>query len=53
MNSNYTLRFPRTYREATGSDCHFSRADRMDRMVLIACSIMAAFVVGMMIGGWL
>lgn len=50
MNSNYTLRFPRTYREATGMDFHFERRDP-DRMVGIAILILCVFVAGMMVGG--
>lgn len=51
MNSNYTLRFPRTSREVYGHEVSFHDADRRDRMVFIACAIGAAFVIGMMIGG--
>ena len=47
--SNYTLRFPRTYREATGMDCRFSKRDP-DKWVFIACAILAAFLAGMMLG---
>lgn len=50
MDSRYTLRFPRTYREATGMDAHFKKRDP-DRMVFIVCALCAAFVLGMMVGG--
>ncbi|HMW88228.1 MAG TPA: hypothetical protein PKD65_19560 [Nitrospira sp.] len=50
MNSNYTLRFPRTGREAFGHECHFHRRDP-DRMVGIAILILCVFVAGMMVGG--
>lgn len=49
MDSRYTLRFPRTYREATGMDCNFNRDP--DRIVGFVCAVCAAFIVGMMIGG--
>lgn len=48
--SHYALRFPRTYREATGTDCHFEKTDP-DRMVGWACALMAAFVAGLLVGG--
>ena len=50
MNSNYTLRFNRSYREATGTDCKFEKRDP-DRIVVVVCSYLAVFVVGMLIGG--
>lgn len=50
MNSNYTLRFPRTYREATGHDCNFNHRDP-DRLVGVVVLVLCAFVVGMMVGG--
>ena len=50
MNSNYTLKFPRSYREATGSDCQFEHKNP-DRMVFMACLVCAAFLLGLMIGG--
>lgn len=50
-NSNYTLRFPRTSREAYGHDVQFVDGNRKDKIVGIVCSILGAFVVGMMIGG--
>lgn len=50
MNSNYSLRFPRTGREAFGHEVHFQRRDP-DRMVGWACLLMAAFVAGLMVGG--
>ncbi len=50
MDSNYSLRFPRTYREATGQDAHFERRNP-DKIVFAVCAVLAAFLVGMMIGG--
>ena len=50
MNSNWTLRFPRTSREAFGHQAQFGRRDP-DRMVGIAVAVLCAFVVGMMVGG--
>jgi len=49
-NSNQTLRFPRSYREATGQDAHFEKRDP-DRIVFVLCMVMAVFVAGMMVGG--
>lgn len=50
MNSNWSLKFPRTYREATGMDCNFQQRDP-DRIVGFVCAVCAAFIVGLMIGG--
>lgn len=50
MNSNYSLRFPRTGREAFGHECHFQRRDP-DRIVGFVMAFLAAFVVGMLVGG--
>lgn len=50
-NSNFSLRFSRSAREAYGHDVRFSDGAKMDRMVGIVCAICAAFVLGMMIGG--
>lgn len=49
MDSNYTLRFPRTYREATRQDAHFH--DHQDRRVgwVVACCCF--FALGLAIGG--
>lgn len=49
MDSNRTLRFPRTYREATGQDCEFPRFD-MDRAVFWAVVLAVVFVAGVMVG---
>lgn len=51
MNSNYSLKFPRTSREVYGAWATFHDPNRMDRIVFIVCAIGAAFVVGMMVGG--
>jgi hypothetical protein len=51
MPSNYTLRFPRTYREATGHDCQFSdhRPDP-DRIVGYSLLALALFFAGVLVG---
>lgn len=51
MNSNQTLRFQRTSREAFGHWASFSNRNKMDKMVFVACAIGAAFVIGMIVGG--
>ena len=51
MDSNYTLRFNRSAREAYGHDIQFY--DSQDRMVFIACAIGAAFLLGLFFGGGL
>jgi hypothetical protein len=50
-NSNYSLRFSRTAREAYGHEISFHDQSKMDRAVLIVCAVLGAFVVGMMVGG--
>lgn len=50
-SSNYSLKFPRSSREVYGYWATFNDPNKLDRIVLIACAIGAAFVVGMMIGG--
>lgn len=50
MHSNYTLRFPRTGREAFGHDCHFERHDP-DRLVGFAIAALLIFTLGLMLGG--
>lgn len=50
-NSNYSLRFSRSAREAYGHDVQFHDANKLDRCVFTAALIGAAFVIGMMIGG--
>lgn len=49
--SNYTLRFPRTYREATGMDAHFERPD-WDRLVGFVGAAALLFVLGFLAGSW-
>lgn len=51
MNSNYSLRFPRTGREAFGHECHFHPRVDPERIVGWACLLFAVFVAGMMVGG--
>lgn len=51
MDSNYTLRFPRSSREAYGHNVQFHDANKWDRRVFTAALIGSAFVVGLMIGG--
>lgn len=50
-NSNHTLRFSRTYREATGMNANFDDAVNWDRVVGVVGVIALAFVVGMLVGG--
>lgn len=49
-NSNQTLRFPRTYREATGFDAHFPRRNP-DKYVGWAVLLVCVFVAGLLVGG--
>lgn len=49
MDSNYTLRFNRSAREAYGHDIEFKRDP--DRPVWIITLLGIAFMVGMMVGG--
>lgn len=51
MNSNYTLRFPRTGREAFGHDCRFdSHRPDPDRIVGISLLILFIFLAGVAVG---
>ena len=50
MMSNYTLRFPRTGREAFGHECHFE-GDKGDRLVGFICAVGIAFILGLALGG--
>ncbi len=50
MDSNWTLKFPRTYREATGS-AFYADPDAGDRLVGWGLVVIAAFVAGMWVGG--
>jgi len=49
MNSNWTLRFPRTSREAFGYTLEFRRDP--DRIVFFVVMVCAAFVAGLLLGG--
>lgn len=51
MPSNYTLKFPRSYREATGHDCRFDnhRPDP-ERIVGYSLLALAIFAAGMLVG---
>lgn len=49
MNSNYNLRFPRSSREVYGHWASFQTQSH-DRMVFIACAILAAFLAGFLLG---
>jgi hypothetical protein len=51
MNSNFTLRFPRTSKEVYGDWARFNDPEAWDRRIFIVALIGAAFVIGMMIGG--
>lgn len=55
MDSNHTLRFPRTSRDAFGHQAWFhdsaaERANRLDRIVFAVGLLACAFVVGFMAG---
>lgn len=50
-NSNYTLRFSRTSREAFGHQVDFHDGLDWDRIVGIVGVIALAFVVGLIVGG--
>lgn len=50
MNSNWTLRFPRTGREAFGHECHFEPYSP-DRLVAYVVALLCAFVAGLLVGG--
>ena len=50
-NSNYTLRFSRTSREAFGHQVHFETSRKADRYVLAVAIVAIAFIVGMIVGG--
>ena len=51
MNSNYSLKFPRSSKEVYGAWATFNDPNRMDRIVFIVCAVLCAFVIGLMIGG--
>ena len=51
MNSNFTLKFPRTSREVYGQWARFNDPEDMDRRILIGAVICIAFVIGLMIWG--
>jgi hypothetical protein len=50
MSSNWTLRFPRTSREAYGHFVSFE-ARNPDRIVGYVMALAMAFVAGLMVGG--
>jgi hypothetical protein len=50
MNSNYTLKFPRTSREAFGHNAQFHDSESWGRRIFIAALIGVAFVIGLMFG---
>ena len=52
MPSNYTLKFPRSGREAFGHDCRFNdRLPDPERIVGFTLAALAIFVAGLMVGG--
>jgi hypothetical protein len=52
MPSNYTLKFPRSGREAFGHDCRFvSHRPDPDRIVGYTLLDLAIFAAGLMVGG--
>lgn len=50
MHSNYTLRFPRTAREAFGHDCQFDDRARSHRRAALCLVVLYAFVAGVVVG---
>jgi hypothetical protein len=53
MNSNYTLKIPRTSREAYGYQVERFEfeGDKGDRLVGIVCAVGIAFILGIALGG--
>lgn len=49
MNSNWSLRFPRSGREAFGHEVRFDRDP--DRMVGTVIALIYAFLAGLVLGG--
>ena len=49
LDSNWTLRFPRSSREAYGHEIYFERKDP-DRLVWVICVVLGAFLLGMFVG---
>lgn len=49
-DSNQSLRFARTYREATGMDAVFDDRDKWDRRVGMMVAVAVAFVIGLIVG---
>ena len=49
-DSNYTLKFNRTYREATGQDCYFYDPDKWDKIVGYSVVLIAVFFAGLLLG---
>ncbi len=50
LPSNWTLKFPRSAREAFGHDCRFEGRDP-DRLVGHIIAALAIFAAGLMVGG--
>lgn len=50
MHSNYTLRFPRSGREAFGHDVRFDRRADPDRVVGYCLLALALFFAGVVVG---
>ena len=50
LPSNWSLRFPRTSREAFGYQVDFHRHDP-DRLVGVVVGVLCVFVLGMLVGG--
>ncbi len=50
MNSNHNLRFPRTYREATGHAFHSDNADLGDKFAAWFLAMGIAFIAGLLTG---
>lgn len=50
VDSNKTLRFNRTYRDATGMDFQDADRDALDKLIAWVIAIGLAFLVGMALG---
>lgn len=50
MDSNYTLKFPRTSRQAFGHDCRFDDRIDTDRLVGRVLLVLFVFLAGVMVG---
>ncbi len=49
-DSNYSLRFPRTYREATGQSLRSDNSDLGDKFAAWVLAMGLAFIIGLLMG---